>query len=110
MAAPLTAYLFTLFALVELVLDKLSITPSRLEAGGLGARIILGGLAAATFCAASQQSILVGAVVGAVGGIAGAFAGYHGRQYLTKAMRLPDLPVALAEDAIAILGALAIAW
>jgi uncharacterized membrane protein len=110
MSAPLTAYLFTLFAVVELVFDKLAITPSRLDAGGLGARIVLGGLAAATFCAASQQSILAGAVVGAIGGVAGAFAGYHGRQYVTKSMRLPDFPVALAEDAIAILGALAIVW
>jgi uncharacterized membrane protein len=110
MAAPPTAYLFTLVAVVELVFDKLSITPSRLDAGGLGARILLGGLSAATLCAATQPSILAGGIVGAIGGVAGAFAGYHGRRYLTTTMRLPDLPVALAEDAIAILGALAIVW
>jgi uncharacterized membrane protein len=109
MAAPLTAYVFALFAVVELVFDKLPITPSRLQAGPLGARIVLGGLAAATFCAALQLSIVSGAIAGALGGAAGAFAGYHVRRYLTTAMRLPDLPVALLEDAVAIAGAIAIA-
>ena len=110
MAAPLTAYLFTLFAAVELVFDKLPITPSRLDIGPLGARIVFGALAAATLCAAAQQSIAIGAIVGGVGGIVGAFGGYHARRYLTVTKRLPDLTVALCEDAIAILGVLAIVW
>jgi uncharacterized membrane protein len=110
MAAPITAYVFTLFAAVELVFDKLPITPSRLEAGPLGARILIGALAGATLCAAAQQSIVVGAVVGGLGGGAGAFAGYRARRYLTVTKRLPDLPVALLEDAVAILGSLAIVW
>lgn len=110
MAAPLTAYIFTLFAAVELVFDKLPITPSRLEAGPLGARILLGALAAATYCAAFSQAIIVGAFAGAAGGVAGAYAGYHVRRYLTLTKRLPDFLVALGEDAITIVGALAIAW
>lgn len=110
MASPLTAVVFTLFAAVELVFDKLPVTPSRLEAGPLAGRILLGALAAATLCAAAQQSIAVGAVVGGVGGVAGAFAGHRVRRYLTGTKRLPDFPVAVCEDAIAILGAVAIAW
>ena len=110
MAAPLTAYIFTLFAAVELVFDKLPITPSRLEAGPLGARIVLGALAAATYSAAFNAPIIFGAIAGAVGGVTGAYAGYHGRRYLTATKRLPDFLVALGEDAVAIVGALAIAW
>ncbi len=84
LTAPLTAYIFTACAALELVFDKLPFTPSRLGAGPLGTRILFGGLAAAALCAAGQQSIAVGAVVGAAGGIAGAFAGYHVRHYLTS--------------------------
>ena len=82
--------------------DKLPFTPSRLGAGPLGARILFGGLAAAALCAAGQQSIAIGAVVGAVGGVAGAFAGYHVRHYFTASLKAPALLIALAEDALAI--------
>ena len=102
LAAPLTAYIFTACAAIELVLDKLPFTPSRLAAGSLAARTLFGGLAAATLCAAGQQSIVVGAVVGALGGIAGSFAGYHVRHYLTASLKAPALPIAMAEDVLAI--------
>ena len=105
MAAPATAYIFTVFALTELVFDKLPFTPSRLGAGPFGARILMGALCAATLCAATHQSVAIGAVIGAVGGIAGSFAGYHVRRYLTTDRKLPDLPVALGEDAITIIAA-----
>jgi uncharacterized membrane protein len=102
MAAPVTAWVFTLFACVELVFDKLPFTPSRLGAGPLGARILMGGLCSATLCAVAHQSIGVGAIVGGLGGVAGAFAGYHVRRHLTTSRKAPDLLVALVEDAIAI--------
>jgi uncharacterized membrane protein len=102
MAAPATAYIFTAFACIELVFDKLPIAPSRLGAGPLGARILLGALCAATLSAAAQQSMAVGAIAGALGGIAGAYAGYSVRRHLTANRKAPDLVVALAEDAIAI--------
>ena len=102
LTAPLTAYIFTACAALELVFDKLPFTPSRLGAGPLGARILFGGLAAAALCAAGQQSIPIGAVVGAVGGVAGAFAGYHVRHYFTASLKAPALLIALAEDALAI--------
>ena len=102
LTAPLAAYIFTAGAAIELVLDKLPFTPSRLGAFPLGARILFGGLAAAALYAAAQQSIAVGAVVGAVGGIAGSFAGYHVRHYLTASLKAPALLIALAEDALAI--------
>jgi uncharacterized membrane protein len=102
MAAPLTAYAFTVFAIAELVFDKLPIATSRLGAGPLGARIVMGALCSATLCAAAHQSMAIGAAAGALGGVAGAFAGYHARRHLTTRLKAPDLLVALVEDAIAI--------
>ena len=102
MASPITAWLFTLFACVELVFDKLPTTPSRLAAGPLGARVLMGALCSATLCAAAHQSIAVGAVAGAIGGVVGAFAGYHVRRHLTMNLKAPALPVAVAEDLVAI--------
>ena len=97
---------FTLFAIAELIADKLPGTPSRLSAGPLSGRIILGGLCGAALCAAAGQSALVGALVGAVGGIAGALAGYYARRTLTQSMQIPDFVIALIEDVIAVGGAL----
>jgi len=37
-----------------------------------------------------------------VGGVAGAFAGYQARTRLVKGLKVPDLFIALPEDAIAI--------
>jgi uncharacterized membrane protein len=102
MAAPATAYVFTVFACIELVFDKLPSAPSRLGAGPLGARILMGALCAATVYAVFYQPIALGAGAGALGGVAGAFAGYHVRRYLTTNRKMPDLPVALVEDAVAI--------
>ena len=102
MAAPITAWAFTLFACIELVFDKLPFTPSRLGAGPLGARILSGALAAATVAAAAHQPVAIGAIAGALGAVAGALAGYHGRRHLTMNRKAPDLLVALVEDAVAI--------
>jgi uncharacterized membrane protein len=98
--------LFSLFAVGELIADKLPFTPSRLAPGPLGARIVMGGLSAAALFAAVGRSLLAGAVTGGLGGVAGAFMGYHARRWLTHSMKLPDLVIALIEDAIAIGGAL----
>jgi uncharacterized membrane protein len=102
------AIIFTVLALLELYADQLPTTPSRLAPAGLITRIVTGGLSGACLAAAGAQSIAFGAVLGAVGGVAGAFAGYHARTGLVKALKVPDLPIALLEDAIAIGGAIVI--
>jgi uncharacterized membrane protein len=96
----------TILALGELVADKLPKTPSRTRAVGLVGRFIFGGLSGAVLCTAAGQSIVAGAVLGAVGGVAGAFLGYHARVGLVRALKSPDFPVALLEDAVTILLAL----
>lgn len=96
----------TVLAVAELVADKLPKTPSRTRAVGLGGRFLFGGLSGAVLCTAAGQWIAAGAVLGAVGGVAGAFLGYGTRVGLVRALKSPDLPVALLEDAVAILLAL----
>jgi uncharacterized membrane protein len=106
MASTAAVVIFTLLALVELVADKLPSTPRRTKPVGLIARIVLGGLSGAGVAVSGAQSIVLGAVLGAVGGVAGAFAGYQVRTRLVKALEVPDLVVALLEDAVAIGGGL----
>jgi uncharacterized membrane protein len=100
------AIIFTALALFELVNDQRPSTPSRLKPPGLIARIVTGGLSGACLAAADAESIALGCVLGAVGGVVGAFAGYYARTGLVKALKVPDLPIALLEDAIAIGGAI----
>jgi uncharacterized membrane protein len=104
MGSTAAVVIFSLLAVAELVADKLPSTPSRLKSTGIIARIILGGLSGAGIAVAGAQSIMIGAVLGAVGGIAGAFAGYQIRTRLVKALKVPDLVIALLEDAVAIGG------
>jgi uncharacterized membrane protein len=106
LAAPATAYLFSVLAIGELVLDKLPFTPSRLTAVPLIARLLMGGLCGAALAVAAQQSPVAGAVCGALGGIAGAFAAYHVRRALVRSLGVPDIAAALVEDVIAIGGAI----
>lgn len=97
-------YILTAGAIVELIVDKLPKTPRRTEALGLIARFALGGLPGAALCAAGNQSLVLGAVLGGVGGLAGAFAGYEARTRLVRVLKVPDSVVALLEDAVAIGG------
>jgi len=94
--------IFTLLALIELIVDKLPSTPSRTKPLGLIARFVLGALCGACVVVSAGQSIVYGAALGAAGGIAGAFAGHQWRTGLVNALKVPDFVIALVEDAIAI--------
>jgi uncharacterized membrane protein len=100
------AIILTLLAVAELIADQLPSTPSRLKPPGMIARIVTGGLSGSCLAAAEAQSVALGAVLGAIGGVAGAFFGYGVRTHLVKGQKIPDLPIALLEDAIAIGGAI----
>jgi uncharacterized membrane protein len=95
---------FTLFALGEIVADKLPFIPRRTEAGPLGVRIFFGAGCGAALCVSHAASPALGAVLGGVGGIAGAFAGYHYRRGLSA--KIPDPLLALLEDLVAVGGGL----
>jgi uncharacterized membrane protein len=106
MGSAAAVVIFTLLAIGELVAEQLPSTPARTAPAGLIARIILGGFSGASIALAGAQSIAAGSILGVLGGIAGAFGGYQVRTRLVKALKVPDLVIALLEDAVAIGGGL----
>jgi uncharacterized membrane protein len=100
--------LFVMFAVIELVVDKLPNTPSRTAPAGLAARAVMGALSGAAVAIGSQTgtSGIVGAVLGLIGAVATAYAGYYIRRGLVMQMNLPDFVVAVVEDLLAISGGL----
>jgi uncharacterized membrane protein len=102
--SPTTAAIFTVLALLELVADKLPGTPNRTAPPGLMARILTGSFAGACLATAGGQSATYGAVAGGIGGVIGCFGGYQTRVRLVKALRTPDVIVALLEDLVTIGG------
>ncbi|NIJ05906.1 DUF4126 family protein [Frigoribacterium faeni] len=94
----------------ELVGDKLPSTPSRVAGGALFGRIAAGavvGLAMGTTQLRADRR-LQGALVGAAGALVGSFAGYLGRKAVVERTGLPDLAVALVEDALTVGGTAAV--
>ena len=87
----------------EIVGDKLPQVPSRITAGPLAGRMAFGAFAGAAVSSERKgfAPVLTSAVLGAVGAVAGSFAGHHARTWIVSASGLPDLPIAVVEDAIA---------
>lgn len=95
------AYFLSALALGEFVFDKLPSTPSRKATGPFAGRILSG-----AFCGAAIGSVS-GAFIGGIGaGVIGVFLGtmigYELRIRFARAFGDKDLPVAIAEDLIAI--------
>ncbi|MGV0625347.1 DUF4126 family protein [Mycolicibacter minnesotensis] len=105
---PVTVAVLTLLALGEFVTDQLPSTPNRTVPVQFIARIVAGGFAGAVLGTAwnytwtSLGAAIIGAVIGTLGGFAA-------RQRLVAANGGKDLPIALLEDGVAVLGGLAIA-
>jgi uncharacterized membrane protein len=97
-----TSKRITEFAISELIVDKLPFTPSRLKAAPLSLRIVSGAICGAAICHSRKRSLTDGAVLGGLGALAGAITAYHVRKRLSRDM--PDLVVALLEDALAVGG------
>jgi uncharacterized membrane protein len=100
MSHPVTRHIFGIAALGELVNDKLPKTPSRKAPAPFIARVITGAL--------SGAALIGGLVAGAVGAVAGTLGGAEARSRLVKATGGKDLPIALLEDAVAIIGGILI--
>jgi uncharacterized membrane protein len=99
-----TAIILTLLALVEIfVIDLSPKTGSRKAAGPFGARVVMGGFSGAAI-GLSGGSFWLGLVLGVVGAVLGTYGGAAFRGRLAAAFGR-DLPAALTEDAIAIIGA-----
>lgn len=101
MAYSLTSILFTVFAVCELIVDKLPTTPSRKAPPGFITRIVTGGLTGATI-GVTGHAMALGIAAGIAGAVVGTFGGAAVRGKLAAAFH-HDLPAALLEDAAAIL-------
>ena len=101
----ITALVLTLLAIVELVGDKLPTTPSRKLPMQFGARIVAGAIAGALL----PGNWIIGLILGAVGAAIGTYIGADIRGRLAKAFGR-DLPAALIEDVVAVIGAILIVY
>jgi uncharacterized membrane protein len=108
LASPVARYLLLAAMLGELVADKLPFTPSRTQPGSFAWRILSGGLAGAALAAGAGHGLVSGAVAGCLGAVAGTLGGYRARTGLVQSLQVPDYAVALAEDVVAVGGALLI--
>jgi uncharacterized membrane protein len=98
-----TAIIFTVLALVEIGADKLSKTPNRTAVGPLLGRVVMGGLVGAIVAAGLNGSEFEGAILGVIGALVGSFGGFLVRREIVLRQGCKDWPVALAEDASAII-------
>lgn len=102
-----TVAIVSVLAVAELVTDKLPTTPPRTTGPSFSGRMMMGAFAGAVLGAAWHYTFsalacgLIGAVFGTVGG-------YQARRRLAAARDGQDLPVALLEDTLAVLGGFAI--
>ena len=96
-------YVFTLLAIGELIADQLPKTPSRKVPVQFGARIVSGALCGAAIGAAGG-ALAGGLVAGIIGAVIGTLGGAAARARLARAFGR-DMPAALIEDAVAIVGA-----
>jgi uncharacterized membrane protein len=98
-----TLWILSLLALAELVTDQLPGTPSRKVPPQFFTRMLMGGLSGGAIGAAMAM-LWPGVVLGIVGAVLGTYGGAAARARLASAFGR-DLPAALIEDAVAILGA-----
>jgi uncharacterized membrane protein len=106
LGSPIAVGIFTVLALGELFGDKTAKIGPRTAAVPFGVRIVTGILSALALSIAGHAALALGIIAGVVGAIAGTLAGFRIRRALTAPGKLPDLPVALIEDVIAIGGSL----
>jgi uncharacterized membrane protein len=90
----------SVLAVGELVADKLPFTPNRTAAGPLLGRALMGGASGAVICLAKRRSVLAGALIGATAAVGAAYGAYELRREAVRRLRVPDMVVALAEDAL----------
>jgi uncharacterized membrane protein len=98
----IAVYIASALALVELVLDKQSWLGARTKPGPLIDRIIMGVLSGAAL------GSMPGAISGCVGALVGTYGGYQARHRIVANLKVPDIAVALVEDALAVGGAVLI--
>ena len=97
-----TAIVFSVLALGEYVGDKLPNTPNRTAAFPLIARLCFGGLAGGIAATGLHGSLVEGALLGLIGALAGTYLGFWLRTGIRNHYQCSDMPLAIAEDVLAI--------
>lgn len=108
-AHPITVTVFTVLAVGELITDQLPKTPSRKTPMQFIPRLVSGGFAGAVIGTAFGYTF-GGLGAGLIGTVIGTLGGYEGRKRLVAANGGRDLPIALLEDGVAVVGAAVVAW
>lgn len=106
LGSPRLSKALLVLALGELIGDKLPMTPSRTALPPLLGRAASGGLVGAALFASDGRRATSGAALGSSAAVAAAFAGENLRALIGEKTGLPDAAVALAEDAVVVLGGL----
>lgn len=107
LGSAVAAYILLLFALIEIVfIDKNPKTPNRKAPPSFGARVVSGAFSGAAI-GLSAGSLWPGLLLGLIGAVLGTYGGAAFRGKLAATFG-KDLPAALIEDAIAIIGAVLI--
>ena len=104
-----SAAVFTALALGETVGDTRPNTPSRKTPGPALARLVFGGLVGALAAGAIVQPVAGGVLAGVAGAAIGTWGGYALRMWSARRIGR-DLPIALAESALALGLALSAVW
>jgi uncharacterized membrane protein len=105
LGTPVAMYVFVVLAIGELIADKTSFIPPRIQAGSMAARFVLGALCGSALALAAGMPWILPAAVAGAAAVVGAYTGYWLRRTITS-HGVKDLPIALLEDATAILLAL----
>jgi uncharacterized membrane protein len=101
----ITAIIFSLLAIAEIVGDKLPKAPPRTNLPGITGRIVFGGLVGAIVATGLDGSVFEGILLSVSGAFVGAHAGYLVRRELVILLRWKDWHVAVFEDVIAVVWA-----
>ncbi|MGE2713783.1 DUF4126 domain-containing protein [Mycolicibacterium litorale] len=109
LAHPITVAVVTVLAVGELVADQLPKTPSRKTPMQFISRLVSGGFAGAVIGTAWGYTF-GGLGAGVVGAVLGTLGGYEARKRLVARTGGRDLPIALLEDGVAVVGGIAVAW
>jgi uncharacterized membrane protein len=95
-----TAVIFTVLAVGEVVADKMPWMPNRTAPGPLAARLLMGGLIGAIVATSLDGDIAEGIFLGVAGALLGSFGGFLVRRELVERQQFEDWQVAMTEDAI----------
>ena len=100
---------FTAFALGEYVADTLPGTPSRTAPMGVIPRVSFGILVGVVMATTLGQPKAGGVIIGAIGALIGTYGGHRVRAFGARLVK-HDLPVALAESALAVALSVMTVW